>query len=71
MVGINPATALVLLRRFATLFTGRLVEAKTAANSAVGLYVIALAKLFRLNTLNVVRRDTAADINCVPLAVTR
>jgi NADPH:quinone reductase-like Zn-dependent oxidoreductase len=61
MVGINPATAHVLLRRFATLSPGDWVG-QTAANSAVGLCVIALAKQFGLNTLNVVRRDSAADI---------
>lgn len=61
MVGINPATALVLLRRFVTLSPGDWV-AQTAANSAVGLYVIALAKRLGLRTLNVVRRDAAAEV---------
>lgn len=61
MVGINPATAHVLLRRFVTLSPGDWVG-QTGANSAVGLYVIALAKHFGLKTLNVVRRDAAAEI---------
>lgn len=60
MVPINPATAYVLLRRFATLRPGDWVG-QTAANSAVGLYVIALAKRLGLKTLNVVRREAAAE----------
>jgi NADPH:quinone reductase-like Zn-dependent oxidoreductase len=61
MAGINPPTAWVLLHRFTTLDPGDWVG-QTAANSAVGLYVIALAKRLGLRTLNVVRRDAAADI---------
>jgi NADPH:quinone reductase-like Zn-dependent oxidoreductase len=61
MVPINPATAYILLRRFTALSPGDWVG-QTAANSAVGLYVIALAKQFGLRTLNVVRRGTAEDI---------
>jgi len=61
MAGINPPTAWVLLHRFTTLAPGDWVG-QTAANSAVGLYVIALAKRLGLRTLNVVRRDAAADV---------
>ena len=60
MVGVNPATAQVLLRRFAALVPGDWVG-QTAANSAVGRYVIALAKRRGLRTLNVVRRESAAE----------
>jgi NADPH:quinone reductase-like Zn-dependent oxidoreductase len=60
MLGINPPTAWVLLHRFTTLAPGDWVG-QTAANSAVGLYVIALAKRLGLRTLNVVRRDAAAS----------
>jgi NADPH:quinone reductase-like Zn-dependent oxidoreductase len=61
MAGINPPTAWVLLHRFTTLAPGDWVG-QTAANSAVGLYVIALAKRLGLRTLNVVRRDAAAEV---------
>jgi NADPH:quinone reductase-like Zn-dependent oxidoreductase len=61
MVGINPPTAWVLLHRFTTLASRDWVG-QTAANSAVGLYVIALAKRLGLRTLNVVRREAAAEV---------
>ena len=55
MLGINPATADLLLRRFVDLAPGAWV-AQTGGNSAVGRYVIALARQRGLRTLNVVRR---------------
>jgi NADPH:quinone reductase-like Zn-dependent oxidoreductase len=55
MLGINPITADVLLRRFVDLPPGAWV-AQTGANSAVGRYVIGLAGQAGLRTLNVVRR---------------
>jgi NADPH:quinone reductase-like Zn-dependent oxidoreductase len=61
MTGINPATAWVLLHRFATLEPGDVV-AQTAANSGVGLSVVALARQLKLRTVNVVRREAAADV---------
>jgi NADPH:quinone reductase-like Zn-dependent oxidoreductase len=61
MTPINPATAAVLLRRFATLRPGDWVG-QTAANSAVGQYVAALAKRDGLQTLNIVRRESAVQI---------
>ena len=60
MLSINPATAHVMLSRFVDLKPGDWV-AQPGANSAVGLLVIALAHLRGLKTLNVVRRDEAAD----------
>jgi NADPH:quinone reductase-like Zn-dependent oxidoreductase len=60
MTGINPATAWGLLHRFEQLSPGDWVG-QTAANGATGLYVIALAKRLGLRTLNVVRREAAAD----------
>ena len=59
MLGINPATAYLLLKQYARLMPGDWVG-QTAANSAVGQYVIALAKLSGVKTLNVVRREDAA-----------
>ncbi len=59
MLGINPPTAYLMLSRFTSLMPGDWV-AQTGANSAVGQYVIALAKLAGLKTLNVVRREEAA-----------
>lgn len=59
MVGVNPITALLLLRLHETLSKGDWV-AQTGANSAVGQYVIKLASLAGIKTLNLVRREAAA-----------
>jgi NADPH:quinone reductase-like Zn-dependent oxidoreductase len=59
MIGVNPLTALLLLRLHAHLSQGDWI-AQTGANSAVGQYVIKLAKLAGVKTLNLVRRETAA-----------
>jgi len=60
MIGINPATAYLLLNRYVSLMPGDWIG-QTAANSAMGQYVIALAKLAGVRTLNVVRRKEAAE----------
>src|SRR5208282_6151165 len=60
MIGVNPATAYLLLSRYASLMPGDWIG-QTAANSAMGQYVIALAKLAGVKTLNVVRREAAAE----------
>jgi NADPH:quinone reductase-like Zn-dependent oxidoreductase len=60
MVGINPATAYLLLNRYVDLTPGDWI-AQTAANAAMGQYVIALAKRAGVKTLNVVRRKEAAE----------
>jgi NADPH:quinone reductase-like Zn-dependent oxidoreductase len=60
MLPINPATVHVMLNRFVDLKPGDWVG-QPGANSAVGRYVIALAHLRGLKTLNVVRRAEAAD----------
>ena len=60
MIGINPATAYLLLSRYVSLMPGDWIG-QTAANSAVGQYTVALAKLAGVKTLNVVRREEAAD----------
>ncbi|HZI15077.1 MAG TPA: zinc-dependent alcohol dehydrogenase family protein [Myxococcus sp.] len=59
MMFINPPTAEVLLRQFVQLQPGEWVI-QNAANSAVGRYIITLAKLAGYKTLNVVRRDELA-----------
>jgi NADPH:quinone reductase-like Zn-dependent oxidoreductase len=56
MVGINPATAYLLLSRYVSLMPGDWIG-QTAANAAMGQYLIALAKLAGVKTLNVVRRE--------------
>lgn len=62
MLGINPMTADLLLRRFVDLPPGAWVG-QTGSNSAVGRYVIALAKQAGYRTLNVVRRpEVAAEL---------
>jgi NADPH:quinone reductase-like Zn-dependent oxidoreductase len=60
MIGINPATAYLLLKRYVSLMPGDWIG-QTAANSAMGQYIIALAKLAGVKTLNVVRREEAAE----------
>ena len=60
MIGINPVTAYLLLNRFVSLMPGDWIG-QTAANSAMGQYIIALARLAGVKTLNVVRREEAAQ----------
>lgn len=60
MLSINPVTAHLMLERGTGIEIGDWVG-QTAANSAVGLHVVALAKRRGLKTLNVVRRDEAAN----------
>ncbi len=60
MIGINPATAYLLLHRYVSLMPGDWIG-QTAANSAMGQYIIALARLGGVKTLNVVRRPDAAE----------
>ncbi|GAB3590385.1 zinc-dependent alcohol dehydrogenase family protein [Hymenobacter daeguensis] len=59
MLGINPPTAYLLLRQYVNLMPGDWI-AQTGGNSAVGQYVIALAKMAGINTLSVVRREEAS-----------
>jgi NADPH:quinone reductase-like Zn-dependent oxidoreductase len=59
MIGVNALTALLLLRLHEHLSQGDWI-AQTGANSAVGQYVIKLAKLAGVKTLNLVRREAAA-----------
>ena len=60
MIGINPVTAYLLLNRYVRLMPGDWIG-QTAANAAMGQYIIALAKLAGIKTLNVVRREEAAE----------
>jgi NADPH:quinone reductase-like Zn-dependent oxidoreductase len=60
MIGINPVTAYLLLNRYVSLMPGDWIG-QTAGNSAMGQYIIALAKLAGVKTLNVVRREEAAE----------
>src|SRR5256886_6783808 len=60
MLGINPATAYLLLNRYVALMPGDWIG-QTAANAAMGQYLITLAKLAGVKTLNVVRREEAAE----------
>lgn len=60
MLAINPPTALLLLREFVALEPGEWVI-QNAANSAVGGYLIELARLRGLKTVNLVRRDSARE----------
>src|SRR3984885_5655930 len=60
MIGINPATAYLLLNRYVSLMPDDWIG-QTAANAAMGQYIIALANLAGVKTLNVVRREEAAE----------
>lgn len=57
MLSINPPTASLMLSEFADLKPGDWVI-QNAANSAVGNYLIQLAKLRGLRTINIVRRES-------------
>jgi mitochondrial enoyl-[acyl-carrier protein] reductase / trans-2-enoyl-CoA reductase len=61
MVGINPITALLLLRNYGDPSMDDRWIGQTAGNSAVGEYLIKLARRFGWKTLSVVRRDAAAE----------
>ncbi|RZN32864.1 zinc-dependent alcohol dehydrogenase family protein [Bradyrhizobium sp. Leo121] len=62
MLGINPATAYLLLTEFATLAPGAWVI-QNAANSGVGRAVTGIAKSLGLKTVNIVRREeVVADL---------
>ena len=57
---VNPVTALLMLTSFVELKEGQWVV-QSAANSAVGGYVIQLARQRGLKTVNIVRREGLAD----------
>jgi NADPH:quinone reductase-like Zn-dependent oxidoreductase len=59
MIGVNALTALLLVRVHEHLSPGDWI-AQTGANSAVGQYVVKLAKRAGVKTLNLVRRERAA-----------
>src|SRR5688572_21488798 len=58
MMTVNPPTALLMLKEFVELKPGDWVI-QNAANSAVGAYLIQIAKLRGLRTINLVRRESA------------
>ncbi len=60
MLTVNPPTASLLLSEFADLQPGDWII-QNSANSGVGAYVVQLAKLRGLKTVNVVRRESAVE----------
>jgi len=60
MLGINPATAYLLLTEIVPLKRGDWVI-QNGANSAVGRAVIAIAKSLGIKTVNIVRREELVD----------
>ncbi|GLZ87177.1 trans-2-enoyl-CoA reductase [Metapseudomonas resinovorans] len=58
MLTVNPPTAYLMLRDFVDLQPGDWVI-QNAANSGVGSYLVQLAKIRGLKTINVVRRESA------------
>ncbi len=61
MMTINPPTAALLLREFVTLEPDEWVI-QNAANSAVGLYLVQLARDRGQRTVSVVRREDAVEV---------
>ena len=61
MVGINPMTADLMLRNYGDPSMSDRWIGQTAGNSAVGEYLIKLAKRFGWKTMSVVRREAAAE----------
>ena len=61
MVGINPMTALLMLRNYGDPSMPDRWIGQTAGNSAVGEYLIKLARRFGWKTVSVVRREAAAE----------
>ncbi|MET0704512.1 MAG: zinc-dependent alcohol dehydrogenase family protein [Mycobacterium sp.] len=62
MIGINPMTALRLLRDYGDPSALQRWIGQTAGNSAVGEYLVKLAKHFGYRTLSIVRRAAGADL---------
>ena len=60
MSTVNPLTALLMLTSFTDVAEGQWI-AQSAANSAVGGYVIQLAKQRGIKTVNIVRREGLAE----------
>ncbi len=58
MMTVNPPTAHLMLQEFVDLQAGEYVI-QNAANSGVGEYLIQLAKIRGLKTVNIVRRESA------------
>jgi trans-2-enoyl-CoA reductase len=61
MLGINPMTALQMLRNYGDPSIADRWIGQTAGNSAVGEYLIKLARRFGWKTMSVVRREAAAE----------
>jgi len=60
MIGVNPMTARLVLSDYAELKADAWVV-QNSANSAVGRYLVDLARLAGLRTINIVRREEAAE----------
>jgi len=64
MAGINPITALLMLRDYGDPSMPDRWIGQTAGNSAVGEYLVKLAPRFGWKTMSVVRRESAAELVC-------
>ena len=60
MLKVNPATAYLMLKKYVKLQPGDWII-QDAANSAVGQYIIRLAKIEGIKTINIVRRKELAN----------
>ena len=61
MLKVNPATAYLMLNNYIKVKQGDFII-QNASNSSVGNYVIQLAKLYDINTINLVRRKEVISI---------
>lgn len=60
MITVNPPTALLMLTSFVSLKAGDWVI-QNAANSAVGTYLMQIARQRGIKTVNIVRRESAVE----------
>ena len=60
MLKVNPATAYLMLNNYIKINEGDYII-QNAANSSVGNYIIQLAKLYKVITINLVRRKEVAS----------
>ena len=59
MLKVNPASAYLMLNNYVKLKQNDTIM-QNAANSGVGNYIIQLSKLYKINTVNIIRRKEAA-----------
>ena len=61
MLKVNPATAYLMLNNYIKINNGDYIL-QNAANSGVGNYVIQLAKMYNIRTINLIRRKEVNNL---------